>query len=171
MQNTTRSFRMSRKFNLWVYQRIEKVSAKTWIIQILESECFLSPALLFSDFSKKFLTWVATKSIGMNRSCYLKAYEKYDARFQLHLLLRGDAAHPRAFSGVHSDVTWDLAHRASSSNRVSEKPTIGSAGSGFFAFLNVLRTGLTITTGWHHSAKYIWSEQGQAIRSWLPSVP
>ena len=33
----------------------------------------------------------------------LKAYEKHDAQFLLHLLLRGDAApiSPRAFSGVH----------------------------------------------------------------------
>jgi len=34
---------------------------------------------------------------------FLKAYEKHDAQFLLHLLLRGDAApiSPRAFSGVH----------------------------------------------------------------------
>ena len=33
----------------------------------------------------------------------LEAYEKHDARFLLHLLLRGDAApiSPGAFSGVH----------------------------------------------------------------------
>ncbi|HXI88962.1 MAG TPA: hypothetical protein VNO24_03005 [Blastocatellia bacterium] len=38
---------------------------------------------------------------------FLKAYEKHDAQFLLHLLLRGDAAptSPRAFSGVHCNGT------------------------------------------------------------------
>jgi hypothetical protein len=37
----------------------------------------------------------------------LRAYEEHDARFLLHLLLRGDAAptSPKAFSGVHCDGT------------------------------------------------------------------